>query len=677
MATTQYRTPGVYVVEKNAFPNSVVEVATAVPLFIGYTEKNMQGTNNVANTPVRLSSLREFEAIYGGPARTQVTFAAPVNTHLAQLSFAQAQRYLLHSCMRLFFDNGGGACYVVSVGNYAATPRIEQGALWNETIEDALKRETEPTMIVIPESTQLADADWKSVSELVLQHCTNMMSRVTILDVPGGDKGDPNRVGSSQLILDHAAKFRQLTSDKLSYGAGYYPWLYTTIVSDSDIDFRNLDSAARNALMADVDADAIVSLSKAEDAATLDAITKATAVVGTVTATTDPLPQEHTVLLAKSPAYKKALGDTPDAALKALPPAALTALMASVKDEAQKALVPPKLKLVRDSIAAINQQDVVAPELTAALAAHTRLAGNSDAYAALFADNPAADFRSVKPAPLKAALDAAKAAAAAAVAAAPAAKKAAATQTQTDVNADAATIGGYDTDGAAREDARKLKAALTSHAVLLTASPLYKTVMAAVRPMVNLLPPSAAMAGVYTRTDHLFGVFKAPANTGLTSVAAPSLNITHAEQEDLNVPLDGKAINAIRALPGRGLMVWGARTLDGNSQDWRYVNVRRTMIMLEQSIKAAAQAYVFQPNTASTWVTVRAMIENYLTNKWKEGALMGTTPQEAFGVEVGLGSTMSGNDVLDGYMLVTIKVAIVRPAEFIELTFVQQMQTAA
>ena len=88
-------------------------------------------------------------------------------------------------------------------------------------------------------------------------------------------------------------------------------------------------------------------------------------------------------------------------------------------------------------------------------------------------------------------------------------------------------------------------------------------------------------------------------------------------------------------------MVWGARTLNGNSKDTRYINVRRTMIMLEQSIKNAAQAFMFEPNTATTWVSVESMINNFLLNQWKAGALFGATPAQAFSVAVGLGLTMT------------------------------------
>jgi phage tail sheath protein FI len=98
------------------------------------------------------------------------------------------------------------------------------------------------------------------------------------------------------------------------------------------------------------------------------------------------------------------------------------------------------------------------------------------------------------------------------------------------------------------------------------------------------------------------------------------------------------------------------------------------MIMLEESIKLAAKAYVFEPNTANTWVTMRSMINNFLTGIWKRGGLAGASPDEAFSVHVGLGETMTPEDILEGILRITVLVAITRPAEFIEITFQQQMQ---
>jgi len=155
-----------------------------------------------------------------------------------------------------------------------------------------------------------------------------------------------------------------------------------------------------------------------------------------------------------------------------------------------------------------------------------------------------------------------------------------------------------------------------------------------------------------------------------------TVHISHDDQEDLNLPLDGKAVNAIRAFPGLGILIWGARTLDGNSQDWRYVNVRRTLIMLEQSIKYAMAAYVFAPNADATWVTVKGMVDNFLTNQWKAGALAGSNSSDAFSIDIGLGKTMTANDILEGTMRMEVKVAVTRPAEFIVLTFQQEMQTS-
>ena len=193
----------------------------------------------------------------------------------------------------------------------------------------------------------------------------------------------------------------------------------------------------------------------------------------------------------------------------------------------------------------------------------------------------------------------------------------------------------------------------------------------------NRLPPSGAIAGIYTMVDNTRGVWKAPANVSVSMAISPVLNITQAQQEGLNVdPIAGKSINVIRSFPGSGTLVWGARTLDGNSQDWRYVNVRRTLIMIEQSVKLATRSYVFEPNDANTWVTLKCMIENFLFNIWKQGGLAGSKPEESYNVMVGLGSTMTAQDILDGYLNVSLQVAVVRPAEFIVVTFQQQMQQA-
>ena len=191
------------------------------------------------------------------------------------------------------------------------------------------------------------------------------------------------------------------------------------------------------------------------------------------------------------------------------------------------------------------------------------------------------------------------------------------------------------------------------------------------------LPPSGAVAGVYAQTDRTRGVWKAPANVGLALVTGTAVAVTNDLQSGLNIDAtSGKSVNAIRSFFGKGTLVWGARTLAGNDGEWKYVPVRRFANFVEESIGKAIASFVFEPNDANTWVKVRTMIENFLTLQWRDGALMGAKPEHAFNVAVGLGKTMTPQDVIDGLMIVEVQLAIVRPAEFIVLKFMQKMPTA-
>ncbi len=203
----------------------------------------------------------------------------------------------------------------------------------------------------------------------------------------------------------------------------------------------------------------------------------------------------------------------------------------------------------------------------------------------------------------------------------------------------------------------------------------YYASLNALKKISPVLPPSSAIAGVYARVDGTRGVWKAPANVSINSVYETTDFISDAEQGDMNMdPGSGKSVNAIRSFNGKGILVWGARTLDGNSNGWRYIPVRRLFIMVEESAKKATFPFVFEPNDANTWVKVRAMLENYLTLLWRQGALAGAKPEHAFFVKCGLGQTMTAQDILDGKLIVEIGMAAVRPAEFIILRFMHKLQ---
>lgn len=204
---------------------------------------------------------------------------------------------------------------------------------------------------------------------------------------------------------------------------------------------------------------------------------------------------------------------------------------------------------------------------------------------------------------------------------------------------------------------------------------LYNQAKAAVNDIPLSLPPSSSVVGVYAQVDETRGVWKSPANVGINFVQKPEISISNKEQEDLNVDVNfGKSINAIRAFAGKGAgIIWGARTLAGNDNEWRYISVRRFFNMVEESVKKASNQFVFEPNDANTWIKVRAMIENFLSLQWRAGALQGATTEQAFYVKVGLNETMTALDILEGRMIVEIGMAVVRPAEFIILKFSHKM----
>ena len=498
---TKFMTPGVYIEEKDAFPGSVVPVETSVPAFIGYTEKAIRNGETLLNKPLRITSLAEYNELFGGAFKAKFDILKPETNEIRPVTNINGEDYVIDykdknkafmfPSIKLFYANGGGACYIVSVGVYESKDYLEidiDELLGNKT-EGGLKtllKEQEPTMVVVPDAVNLGNACY-TVYQDVLRHCNLMQSRIAILDIHDGYK---NRTKGNAEV-DIITNFREkIGSENLNYGAAYYPWLDTSIVRKKEVTFENINLD-------------LTGLSK---------------------------------LLTE---------DT-----------AVTLIEVYLKDTKKKEE---------------NKQNL--------------------------------------------------------------------------------------------------------HLGLVTTSPTYSIIIDGIHTHLNLLPPSSAMAGIYTMVDNNRGVWKAPANVSVAGVIKPAVNITHNDQENLNVdPFSGKSINAIRTFPGIGTLVWGGRTLDGNSLDWRYINVRRTMIMLEQSIKLALRSYVFEPNDANTWVTVKSMIVNFLTEMWKQGALAGSSPEDAFEVNIGLGSTMTSLDILEGKMLVSVKLAIVRPAEFIVVTFEQQMQ---
>lgn len=216
---------------------------------------------------------------------------------------------------------------------------------------------------------------------------------------------------------------------------------------------------------------------------------------------------------------------------------------------------------------------------------------------------------------------------------------------------------------------------LTLSAINTTHPSVYNSLVTEIKKARVTVKPSGAMAGIYASVDRDRGVWKAPANVSISMVIAPTVTLSEAENGYMNIdPTAGKSINAIRAFTGKGTLVWGARTLAGNDNEWRYVNVRRLFNFMEESIKKATESVVFEPNDANTWLRVKGTITNFLTNLWRDGALVGAKPEQAFFVKVGLNETMTAQDILEGKLIIQIGAAASRPAEFIVLQFMHKLQ---
>lgn len=181
------------------------------------------------------------------------------------------------------------------------------------------------------------------------------------------------------------------------------------------------------------------------------------------------------------------------------------------------------------------------------------------------------------------------------------------------------------------------------------------------------IPPSGSVVGVYARTDNTRGVHKAPANEPVLNCTGLYCNYNVGEQDTLNP----KGVNLIRRFPGSGIRVWGARTASSNAL-WRYVNVRRLFIYLEESIKANTSWVVFEPNDAVLWTRVRRAVETFLEGIWRSGALAGDSPAQSYYVDIGP-NTMTQADIDNGKLICEIGIAPVKPAEFVVFRITQNM----
>lgn len=605
------KTPGVYIIEKNAFPNSVVEAPTAIPAFIGYTERAVNGNDDLTNVPWKISSMTEYIQYFGGGP--DLKFEVDIKD--GSLCIEGKNSYTLYYNMMLFFANGGGACYIVSVGSY-------KDALKKDSMITGLGKltlEQEITLVAIPEAVNLSSSEeFKDIQQQMLSHCGNTMkNRFALLDIYP-------KANEKTKIEDQVNFFcDNIGSSFLSYGAAYFPWLNTSIVGERDLKgdmFTWTDNAYIHRTQLDAGFAEIVESLFVEEFEIKENVVK----------------NNHTFKLeevVKGNIY--ADGDT--------------------KETKAIGWIESVIDFKEAETGKVIKKDVKVVWLFSSFTEEFEIEGS------VLKNGHTFKLEEVVEGDIYADSDTEKA------------KVIGRIESIKDIKEDG-------NEEVIKKNVKVVwlfpnnvdKQAL--HQALYNVSSVYKQAIKGVLKNLNLFPPSAAMAGIYTMVDNSRGVWKAPANVTLNYVGSTVEDIDDEQQAELNVPIHGKAVNVIRLFRGEGIKVWGARTLDGNSLDWRYVNVRRTLLFLEESIKNAARAYVFEPNDAGTWINMKCMIDSFLRSVWKRGGLAGATPEDAFEVHIGLGDTMTAEDILDGIMRITVLVAVTHPAEFIEITFQQQAQ---
>ncbi|CAN5152911.1 hypothetical protein BH09BAC6_BH09BAC6_18540 [soil metagenome] len=654
-------TPGVYVTEIPSFPPSIAQVATAIPAFIGYTAMatNLQpGDLNLV--PTRLSSMVEYRLYFGDGPDPGIT-EVDIDANNVVTAVKRNATYYMYDSIRMFFLNGGGACYIVSIGTFPTPPSPPSFNIADfENGLDALRKYDEPTLLLFPDAVQLGGGLY-TVQNYALKQCGDLQDRFCIFDL----LENPNWVTGKNDFRNNTGVIN------LNYGAVYTPYLQTNL--GLSITYHNLMGKI---FQAGVPID-LKNFTTSTDAKNLitslnnlaaDATTINTA-IGTLLTPSHLDLEEQWMFLVND--YQASFNSVGPVDVETKFEALFTFLYAVAKmvndwalnlhgDFASNGLKKDAHDIITNALIAtmtnlLAYDQGAETEFGAAKYFDTRAAllasFNDPLWGHVFSALPAQNIAIYGAVPVQ-------------------------SQRFRSVPSFTALFSQLN-----QGVSQILNLIVTYQANyeqgLLQSHPVYKQIVSVVKNTSTTMPPSGAIAGVYASVDASRGVWKAPANVSLTGVTGLTFSIDDPTQGGLNIDaLSGKSINAIRAFTGKGILVWGARTLDGNSNDFRYISVRRFLIMLEESVKMAAMQFVFEPNDGNTWVRIRAMIENYLTNLWRLGALAGSKPEQSFYVKVGLGQTMIFDDILNGKMIIEIGVAPVRPAEFIILRFSQIQQQA-
>jgi phage tail sheath protein FI len=626
-----YKTPGVYVEEISKFPPSVADVPTAIPAFIGYTAETPKGKELT-----RISSLLEYEKLFGTAPVLSYKSKGKTETEDGKeetMYEMENKAFVLYDSLRLFYDNGGGVCYIVSIGKAASDTNASV-----KNYQDGIKALTdvdEVTLLAFPDAATLLSADdLAAVQQAALKHCRDMGDRFAILDV----KDDETFADELDPVRANVEQFRNKVGvNGLNFGAAYCPYL-TTVYSKS---FAVGDIA----VMIDRKSSGGKAVEKVENAKAAITLKLKEAFVPEGLEFLQQLTDEEVKKIAKEKFEKMSVENLKEKAEELVS----GDISADLKDEIEDLLEEEKIEEVRKILIDKYEKSIKEEQPKKLTAGQIlELGKNLLVKTDVLKDENVVDLVSALTSEQAIEL-----------------KKHVGKLNELKDQFE------KQFENQLKEQWQLRAAALANDSEL----PGYKAALEALNAEATVIPPSGAIAGIISSVDNFKGVWSAPANVSVSSVSSVVHYINDDKQQDMNVDATaGKSVNAIRPFTGKGILVWGARTLDGNSNEWRYIPVRRLFNYIEESIKKSTSWAVFSPNDGNTWIKIKSQIENFLNNLWRQGALAGSKAESAYYVNVGLGTTMDAEDILNGRLIIEIGLAAVRPAEFIILKFSHKIQ---
>ncbi len=661
---SKFKMPSLFIKEIALLPRTISDIKTSIPVFIGLTRNASEGIyRSLLYRPIKIKSHQKFTEIFGyNSDLTNIRIELDDNDLVTD---ARGElNYFLSSCVLQFFKNGGRECYVISCGKFGTEPNFE-------SINRALKIVSdmdEPSLIYIPDAHKLNEDDFYRIYKSTLNLCAEKEDKFAVLDLPQKENWNAG-----------LEEFRQnIGSENLKFGAAYSPHLRAAIELDPGFDLvsRSVYKDGKK-----IEPEELV-----HDSDNLGRIYSLKDIYKDITAIEKDISEyllikqnnflseeffsihKRFLELCKSelespnPNYLSVSSDFSQLVYQ------LYGIMEALLDKWNwenyqfssywlKDLIESttasklsdsvtklngNLKNTFKSIGTEHLDEIYKTAFSWKSALFKNLnsgvIGLNSFYLFLNASEPSQYIENMRTASYK----------------------------LSEINKSVVEIIEFirkELYNAAHREERFLENGLS----------IYKSIKDRIRNAEVVIPPGGAVCGAYAENDRTKGFWRAPANVTLSGVNGLTIDIGISEQQLLyNDPNKRISINPIREFSKTNHVIWGARTLDAANPEFKYVPIQRSVMIIEKSIFRGTLWVMFEPNTSETWLKVSKTISDYLHSKFKEGMLQGLKPEQAYFVKVGLGTSMTPQDLKDGRFVIIYGIALLKPNDFFTAKIIHQ-----